>query len=130
MMRAGRFALALALFVLAGSAVPAVAQSAGSTPSAYDLRQGWFSRDKAYHLSLSAAGAAGSYAVARHFGLERWQAAVVSVVATGTMGLLRETWDTGQPGVQFTRRFFSRRDMMWNGIGIAVGIPIGELLSR
>lgn len=121
--------LGLLALIALGATRTSVQAQATDGETAYQLRQGWFSRDKAYHVSISAAGAAGTYLVSRELGLGKWQATLVSIVATGTVGLLRETWDMEQPGIDLTRRFFSRRDMVWNGIGIAIGIPIGDLIA-
>jgi uncharacterized protein YfiM (DUF2279 family) len=99
--------------------------AAGDTLSPYGTRQTWTSRDKALHLTVSAAAAGAVYAAGRAGGLERRRAAVLSAVVVGTAGLLREVADrrSGEPG-----KYFSEKDMLWNGLGIAVGIWVSDRL--
>lgn len=122
-------ALALVLLVAALHPGPAAAAStlAADTLSRYEMRQAWLSRDKAYHFAISAAGSAGVYALARELGLGRRAAAVTSVLVVGAVGVMREVVGP-DPDNRLTRRFFSRRDLVWDGAGIVVGISLTELL--
>jgi uncharacterized protein YfiM (DUF2279 family) len=105
------------------AAAPAVL--AGDTLHPYGVPQTWTSRDKALHLGVSALAAGAVYAAGRAGGLERRPAAVLSAVVVGTAGLLREVADrrSGEPA-----KYFSEKDMLWNGVGIAVGIWLSDRL--
>lgn len=130
--------LPVALALLLASLALAPGRAAASTTSAtlpadtltrYERQQSWFSRDKAYHFGISAAGSAGVYALAREMGLGRWPAALASAVVVGGVGVLREVVSP-RPGDRLTRQFFSRRDLVWDGAGIVVGITLTDLLLR
>jgi len=110
---------------------PAFGLSAASdTLSAYQQQIGWTSRDKGYHFALSALGAAGVYSAVRALGFGRAGSAIASVTVVGTAGILREVLAVGDPDRLFTSDFFSRRDMVWNGVGIAVGVTTADLFHR
>ncbi|MEW5926870.1 MAG: hypothetical protein AB1941_05270 [Gemmatimonadota bacterium] len=117
-----RIPVLLALLALA-LAAPLRAQDAGA--SEYERRQAWFSRDKTYHFGISAAGAGALYAGARRLGLSRRQAALASTLAVGAAGVWREvgTTDRADP---LTRRKLSRRDLVWDGAGIALGLAVAD----
>lgn len=126
-------ALALAPCALAAQAPLAPARpllsAAPDTLSAYHRQTSWFSRDKGLHFAISAAGAAGVYALGREWGLGRWAGVAVSAGLVGAVGVLREIAQP-VPGDMLTRRFFSRRDLVWDAAGIAVGIAVTDRLLR
>ncbi len=126
-----RVVVALLIGLVLGR-VEARAQSAEEvdTRSVYERRQAWFSRDKAFHFTLSAAGAATLYVLGRELGLDRWPAAIGATVVVGTAGFLREALAVHDSDGLFTREHFSRRDMAWNGAGIVVGITVSDRLLR
>lgn len=105
-------------------AVPVHGQAADA-PSEYQRRQAWFSRDKLLHFGISAVGTGGVYAGGRGLGLSRRQAALASVVVVGAAGVWREvgTTDGSDP---LTRRKLSRRDLVWDGAGIALGLAVAD----
>lgn len=118
----------LLLTVLIATCLPLDAAASGGAasdpdPTLYELRQGWFSRDKAYHFGISAAGSAGLYTLDRAVGLNRWQSAAIAALAVGTAGVLRETLATSEPQI-FTQGHLSRRDLVWNTVGIAVPVSL------
>lgn len=113
----------------AGPTVPTADAQTTDQLTPYQSGHGWFTRDKAYHFTLSAVGSAAAYAAGRELGLGRWPAVALSVVITGTAGFLRETFSSDDPNL-LTRSHFSRRDMLWNGAGIVVGISLTELLAH
>jgi uncharacterized protein YfiM (DUF2279 family) len=100
---------------------PLFGASAG-IPS-YEHQQGWFSRDKLYHFGISAVGTGGLYAGGRRLGLSRWQAALASTLVMGAAGVWREvgTTDRADP---LTRRKLSRKDLVWDAAGIALGLVV------
>jgi hypothetical protein len=92
---------------------------------------GWFSRDKACHFVVSGVGAGGLYALGRYLGAPPLPAAIGAALVMGSVGLLRETVAAHDPDQLLTRQNFSRRDMVWNGAGIVVGLAVTDLwLSR
>lgn len=117
-----RAPLLLALLALA-LAAPLGAQAAGATE--YERRQAWFSRDKLYHFGISAAGTGALYAGGLRLGLSRRQAALASTLLVGAAGVWREvgTTDRADP---LTRRKLSRRDLVWDGAGIALGLAVAD----
>ncbi|MEX2584609.1 MAG: hypothetical protein WD766_15175 [Gemmatimonadota bacterium] len=123
----GAIACVLILFFVAPP--PLAAQDADDTLTPYELRVGWLSRDKAYHFGLSAAGAGGLYALGREVGLGRWSSAVGAGLVMGTIGVLRELHDADDPHLLTTGKF-SRRDMVWNGLGIVVGVSVSDIVRR
>ena len=108
---------------------PSLEAATSDTLSAYDRRQAWFSRDKAYHFTISAVGAGGVYGLGREVGLNRWQSAALSAVLVGTVGVLREVVLVSDDNY-LSRRFLSRRDLVWNTVGISVGISVADLWAR
>jgi uncharacterized protein YfiM (DUF2279 family) len=92
----------------------------------YEFRHGWFSRDKAYHLGVSAIGSAALYGLSRELGASRWGAVVFSAGAMTTLGLFRELYDEDSHRL-LTRREFSRKDVVWNSVGITFGISVTDL---
>ena len=89
--------------------------------SPYGVRENLTSRDKAYHFTISAVGAGVGYTVARKLGMKRVPAIVVSAGLVGAAGLLREVDDGRRTG-----KYFSEKDLLWNGAGITVGIWIPD----
>src|SRR5688572_29718248 len=73
------------------------------TRTVYERRQAWFSRDKAFHFTLSAAGAATLYVLGRELGLDRWPSAIGATVVVGTAGFLREALAVNNADKVFTR---------------------------
>lgn len=124
--RALAAALAALLLAVILAAAPAGAQSSDAVLDAYTMRQGWFTRDKAYHFGASALGAAALYVAGRELGLGRWGAVGVSASLMATAGLIWELNDEDDPRMLSATRF-SRKDMAWNGIGIVVGIGVPDL---
>lgn len=108
---------------------PLPAQDTAESVTPYEQGVGWFSQDKRYHFVLSAAGAGGLYAAGRAVGLGRWPSAVGAAFIMGTVGVLREVYDGDDPNL-VTRGKFSRKDMVWNGAGIVVGISVSEIVRR
>jgi len=92
----------------------------------YQFRHAWFSRDKAYHFGVSAIGSAALYGLSRELGAGRWGAVAFSAGAMTTLGLFRELYDEESQRL-LTRRRFSRKDVVWNSVGITVGISITDL---
>jgi uncharacterized protein YfiM (DUF2279 family) len=96
----------------------------------YESGHTWFSRDKIYHFSASGAAAAGVYVATRELGVGRRNAVASAVFLVGAAGVLREILDREDPGNLLTRQQFSRRDMVWNGVGIGIGITLPDRLLR
>ena len=94
-----------------------------AVPEPYGIDQTWTSRDKFYHFAVSGLGAAAVYGGARLLGIPRWAAMGVSVGLVGAAGVMRELGDERRPG-----KYFSEKDLFWNGIGIAVGIAVPDQL--
>jgi uncharacterized protein YfiM (DUF2279 family) len=92
----------------------------------YALRHGWFSLDKAYHFGVSAIGSAALYGLSRELGAGRWGAFVFSAGAMTTLGLFRELYDEESQRL-LTRRGFSRKDVVWNSLGITFRISVTDL---
>ena len=118
-----RLPVLLALLALPLGA-PLRAQAADASTE-YERRQAWFSRDKLYHFGISAAGTGALYAGGRSLGLSRRQAALASTLVVGAAGVWREvgTTDRSDP---LTRRKLSRRDLVWDGVGIALGLAVAD----
>jgi uncharacterized protein YfiM (DUF2279 family) len=95
----------------------------------YALGQTWFSRDKAYHFGISAAGAAGFYWAGRKLGLSRGWAVLGSAALMGGIGVLREIGNRDRDNL-LTRDHISRKDLVWDAAGVAVGISVADLLMR
>lgn len=110
-----------------GDQVAAAFISDTTRAAEYENGRSWFSRDKAYHFSVSAVGAGGVYAIGRGLGLSRVQSALASAVILGTAGIWREIGTTDRTDL-ITRRHISEKDLVWDGIGIAVGISVSDLL--
>ena len=123
------FVAAVVGLILCVSPPAAAADPGPDQLTPYQSGHGWFTRDKAYHFAISAVGSAAVYAAARELGLGRWPSVAISAVVTGTAGFLRETLDGDDPESLLTRAHFSRRDMVWNGAGIAVGISLTEVFA-
>ncbi len=94
-------------------------------PSEYEREQAWFSRDKLLHFGISAVGTGGLYAGARRLGLSRWQSALASTLVMGAAGVWREVGTTSRAD-PLTRRRLSRRDLVWDGAGIALGLAVAD----
>lgn len=109
---------------------PSVAALGPDTlPGFYRDPNSWFSRDKFYHFTISAAGSGGVYSLGREMGLGRWQSAAAGIVIMGTAGVLREIGTTDRTNL-LTRTRISRKDLVWDGIGIAVGVSLTDLYYR
>lgn len=125
--------LSLALAILAWTTpsglVAQPAQEPTDTLTTYQLGHGWFTRDKSYHLTVSAVGAAVIYGAGREIGLGRWPSAIGSSLVMTTLGILREVYADDEPN-RLSRKAFSRKDMAWNGAGIVLGISLTDLLGR
>jgi uncharacterized protein YfiM (DUF2279 family) len=115
----------MAVFLACALPAHALGQDAGEI-DLYQFRHGWFSRDKAYHFGVSAIGSAALYGLSRELGAGRWGAVVFSAGAMTTLGLFRELYDEDSQRL-LTRRGFSRKDVVWNSVGITFGISITEL---
>ncbi len=103
---------------------PLFGASAAVIPS-YRNQQEWFSRDKLYHFGISAAGTGGLYAGGRRLGLSRWQAALGSTLVMGAVGVWREVGTT-DPDDPLTRGHISRKDLVWDAVGIALGLVVAD----
>lgn len=97
-------------------------------PSLCRQGTGWFSADKLCHFGVSAVGAAGLYGIGRVAGLSGWQSAAASAVIMGSLGIWREIGTT-DPADPLTRQNLSRKDLLWDGLGIVVGISTGRLVE-
>lgn len=102
--------------------VPAVvnAQQA-ETPRPYGVDQSWTSSDKLYHFGVSAAGAGAGYTLARSLKMKRWPAVAFAAGAMAAVGLARELQDA-----QRSDKYFSEKDLLWDGAGIAIGIWVPD----
>lgn len=100
----------------------ASAQTEPDTPSV--VEDAWFGSDKVLHFGVSAALAAGGYALGTRM-FEGTGAAVGfgSVVALGAGGL-KEWSDSRGSGTA------SWRDMAWNVVGTGVGVGVAYLIDR
>lgn len=85
---------------------------------------GWWGRDKALHLTLSAGLTGGAYALSGLW----WTEPAPRLMASGALGLAagvgKELLDLlahGRP---------SFRDLVWDGVGIALGLTVSWLLDR
>lgn len=106
---------------------PLRAQQAPPTaaPGEYGVRETWTSADKWYHLGISAAGAAALYSGGRVAGMRRWRAVAVAAGVMGAVGLYREIDDERRPD-----KYFSEKDLLWDAVGIAVGIVVPDFLFQ
>jgi uncharacterized protein YfiM (DUF2279 family) len=113
----------LALFVLLAAllAPRALAALGEQVPGAYGVEQTWTSRDKLYHLGISAAGAGVGYSIARGLKMKRWPAVALSAGVMGAVGLVRELQDA-----QRRDKYFSEKDLLWDGAGITIGIWVPD----
>ncbi|HEV2147609.1 MAG TPA: hypothetical protein VGR37_09430 [Longimicrobiaceae bacterium] len=93
--------------------------------SSYERQQAWFSRDKLYHFAISAAGTGALHAAGRKLGLPRGRSAVAAVLVVGAAGVWREV-GTADPDDLVTRQKLSRRDLVWDAAGIAVGLAVSD----
>lgn len=107
------------------SVVPLRAAARTEAVSAYELRQSWYSRDKIYHFGVSAAGSFGLYAGGRRLGLSRGQALAGAGLVMGAAGVWREV-GTSDPHDRLTRGKLSRRDLVWDAVGIAAGLAVAD----
>ena len=80
------------------------------------VRDPWFSRDKLWHLSASAALGAGTTLVAKNNGATECGAPTIGIAVTMTLGAGKETYD-----VYGRDSFFSWKDMVWNLLGSTLG---------
>jgi uncharacterized protein YfiM (DUF2279 family) len=103
---------------------PLFGASAAVIPS-YRNQQEWFSRDKLLHFGISAAGTGGLYAGGRRLGLSRRQAALASTLVMGAAGVWREVGTT-DPADPLTRGHISRKDLVWDAVGIALGLAVAD----
>jgi uncharacterized protein YfiM (DUF2279 family) len=90
-------------------------------PGEYGIDQTWTSRDKFYHFGVSAVGAGVGYTAARRLGMKRWPAIALSAGVMGAVGLVRELQDERRAD-----KYFSEKDLLWDGAGITVGIWIPD----
>jgi uncharacterized protein YfiM (DUF2279 family) len=109
------------LLLLAALLAPGAVAAQEKTPGAYGVEQTWTSRDKLYHLGVSAAGAGASYAVARRLKMSRGSAVAFSAGVMGAVGLVRELQDA-----QRRDKYFSEKDLLWDGAGITIGIWVPD----
>ncbi|HEX2187937.1 MAG TPA: hypothetical protein VHG51_03515 [Longimicrobiaceae bacterium] len=98
--------------------------SSGPIPD-YAGSHGWFTRDKLYHFGVSAAGSGALYAAGRRVGLGRREALAAAALVVGAAGVWREV-GTSDPDDLLTRQRASRRDLVWDGVGIAVGLVVAD----
>lgn len=91
----------------------------------YRNQQEWFSRDKLLHFGISAAGTGGLYAGGRRLGLSRRRAALASTLLVGAAGVWREVGTT-DPDDPLTRGHISRKDLVWDAVGIALGLALTD----
>lgn len=117
---------------LAGQLRPHIPQLsvAAQDTSEYAQQRGWFTRDKGLHFGISAVGAGGVYALGRELGLGRWASVAASALVMGSIGLAREVVDRDDHVNYVSRRFISGRDLVWDGVGVVVGISVTDLLFR
>jgi len=112
----------------AASTVPrAVPTEMSRDTSRYRDQNSWVSYDKQLHFAISAAGSSIVYGAARELGLGRWSAAGASAFLMGTAGVLREIANRDRSNL-LSRDHISRKDLVWDGVGIVVGISATELV--
>jgi uncharacterized protein YfiM (DUF2279 family) len=109
----------LLLYALLGTT--ALGAQGARTPSHYGVGETWTSRDKLYHLGISAAGAGAGYGIARALKMGRWPAVALSAGTTGALGLVRELQDA-----QRRDKYFSEKDLLWDAAGITIGISLPD----
>ena len=128
-----RLPAALAVLTLLLCALPLRGQApeppAEPQVSPYQRQQAWFSRDKLYHFGISAAGSGAVYAGGRAAGLSRGESALAATLVVGAVGVWKEV-GTRDPDRPLTRDHLSRRDLVWDALGIAVGIALTDRLFR
>lgn len=89
----------------------------------------WLSPDKGLHFLVSASVAACTYGwtLKRHPG-GRTRAVIVALGAVTLLGLTREASDA------WLGKYFSEKDILWNSLGVVLGIavvsPIQHVVSR
>ena len=76
----------------------------------------WFSEDKFYHLTASAALSTLSYHLYTHYNNDdEPRAKFYSISATACIGICKEIYDKKK------KNHFSWKDLFWDGIGLALG---------
>lgn len=120
--------LAAAALLILFAATSAAAQN-GEQADGYQSSQGWLGRDKQLHFGISAVASAGLFAVGVEVGLARWQSAAVSAAVVGAAGVWREIGTADRQNL-LTRQKLSRRDLVWDAVGIGVGLAATELYYR
>ena len=76
----------------------------------------WFSEDKFYHLSASAAISSLSYHLYTHYREDsETRAKLYSLSTTACIGICKELYDKKK------KNHFSWKDLFWDGIGLALG---------
>ena len=98
-------------------------------PSLCPTGTDWFSPDKLCHFGVSAVGSAGLYGLGRLVGLSGWKSVAVSAFIVGSLGIWREIGTT-DPADPLTRQNLSRKDLVWDGLGIFVGISAASFIGR
>ncbi len=83
----------------------------------------WFAEDKALHFSVSAAIAAGGYALAVPVTDERWQRALFGGSLAIAAGAGKEAYDATGAGTP------SYKDFTWDVIGAATGVGLALFID-
>ncbi len=80
----------------------------------------WFAEDKLRHFFLSFAVTGMAFGTIRTTGLDGAPALLLAGAAAGAAGLWKEFYDRsiGRP--------FSRKDLVWDGLGIAAGLILAS----
>ena len=80
----------------------------------------WFAADKLRHFFLSFAVTGMAFGTIRTTGLDGAPALLLAGAAAGAAGLWKEFYDRsiGRP--------FSRKDLVWDGLGIAAGLILAS----
>jgi uncharacterized protein YfiM (DUF2279 family) len=83
------------------------------------IKDPWFSHDKFLHFSVSTAlTGTGYYMSVVHLNTTDDQGQLMAVSAAVLCGLAKEVFDKKNTG------YFSWKDIVWDGIGIAVGVLV------
>ena len=121
----------LAFSLLGPQEVQAISEPPGGAifPTLCRRGDGWFTRDKACHFGFSFAGAAGVFFLGGAAGLSALQSTGASAAIIGLAGVWREV-GTNDPVDPLTRQNLSRKDLAWDGLGIAAGLAAANLFRR
>jgi hypothetical protein len=81
-------------------------------------RDRWFAEDKLKHAMMSMAAVNFTYAGARFVGLQDDSALITAALAGAAAGIWKEAHD------QRIGRPFSARDLVWDALGIGIGLVL------